>query len=431
MEYAAAGWAPWASQTSIGKLEAAQRYACRAITGLVKTTPNDILLIESDLQPMQTRLDQISTIAYDKALRLPNSNPRTAASKNNVRHRTNRNSWRNKAQNNWKKAFDNHSGNIEQFPPPEEPWVEIKNTAFSKVAERKSASKTENNAIAKEAISQLMPNHDIIAYTDGSAQGGTTNGGAGVFFQKPAGRNNIRVAAGKYTSSFQAEMTALQACLNAVKEEENKAVLIITDSLSAWQRIKALTQGKLSTNNNEQQLKKHLQSCQSNNTNVHILWSPSHCDIEGNDMADQLANEGSQYDQGTAQWTHETAKARIKSTTKERKLYRDEHTIYIKQDGSTRLPNNGGTNRADQVLASRVRSNHHPDTLYWRHKIGLADTNLCRLCSMAPESAHHIVTECPATTNILNRQIDTLFDHHAIRKIWDTWNKKISQLTAI
>jgi len=74
------------------KMEAAQRYACRAITGLVKTTPKDVLLVESHLPKIQTRINQITAIAYDKALRLPPSNPRVIAYKNQSTHRTRRGS---------------------------------------------------------------------------------------------------------------------------------------------------------------------------------------------------------------------------------------------------------------------------------------------------------------------------------------------------
>ena len=56
IEYAAAGWAPWISKTNLEKLETAQRYAGRAITGLTKTAPCDSILIESDLPSVKTRL---------------------------------------------------------------------------------------------------------------------------------------------------------------------------------------------------------------------------------------------------------------------------------------------------------------------------------------------------------------------------------------
>ena len=42
IEYASAVWSPWISLTNMEKLEAAQRDVARSITGLVKTTPNDV-----------------------------------------------------------------------------------------------------------------------------------------------------------------------------------------------------------------------------------------------------------------------------------------------------------------------------------------------------------------------------------------------------
>jgi len=249
-----------------------------------------------------------------------------------------------------------------------------------------------------------------------------------VYFQKPTNRGNISIPAGKYTSSFQAEMTALHACLTDIRGKKDESALIITDSLSAWQRIRALINGKNSSSKMESEIRTELERCQDNNTKIHIMWSPSHCEIRGNDMADDLANEGRTKDQAQATWTHDTAKSRIKSHAKIKILHREEHTIYRKEDGTTRIPKSSGNNRGNQVLASRVRSNHHPDTLYWRRKMGLAEEDTCRLCKMAQESAHHIIRECPVTTNFINNQNETLFNESKIRQIWDRWTAKISQL---
>ena len=54
-EYAAAAWHPWMSSMSLEKLEPAQRHAGKRICGLLKTTPKDDILMESDLPPMKSR----------------------------------------------------------------------------------------------------------------------------------------------------------------------------------------------------------------------------------------------------------------------------------------------------------------------------------------------------------------------------------------
>ena len=66
VEYAAAAWLPWVSISTLGKLEMCQRYAGRAITGQMKTTPVEAILEEADLPIVATWATQLSTIAMEK-----------------------------------------------------------------------------------------------------------------------------------------------------------------------------------------------------------------------------------------------------------------------------------------------------------------------------------------------------------------------------
>ena len=108
---------------------------------------------------------------------------------------------------------------------------------------------------------------------------------------------------------------------------------------------------------------------------IKILWSPSHCEIMGNDIADDLANEGSQMNQENTTWSYDTSKACIRRATNQARIHNNERDlVYGKEDGSTRFPQHRNTNRFEQVLSSRMRSGHQPDLLAWRHKMGLEDT---------------------------------------------------------
>ena len=55
MNYAGAAWQPWLSTTSFEKLESAQRFAGRIITGHLKTTPNECILLDTNLTSMVTQ----------------------------------------------------------------------------------------------------------------------------------------------------------------------------------------------------------------------------------------------------------------------------------------------------------------------------------------------------------------------------------------
>ena len=70
-------WNPWMSERSLRKLETAERAAGGRFSGLVKTTPNDAILVERNLPPVKTRSRQI-VIAYETSLLLSDSNLRYA-----------------------------------------------------------------------------------------------------------------------------------------------------------------------------------------------------------------------------------------------------------------------------------------------------------------------------------------------------------------
>ena len=58
---------------------------------------------------------------------------------------------------------------------------------------------------AEETLSQL-PLADVIAYTDESATAGTENDGAGVILKRGREETKIKTAAGRFTSSYFAEL---------------------------------------------------------------------------------------------------------------------------------------------------------------------------------------------------------------------------------
>ena len=66
LEYAASALTPWLSATSTSRLEKVQMGAARAITSLVRTTPVEAVLAESQLPPISTRYQTISPLKADE-----------------------------------------------------------------------------------------------------------------------------------------------------------------------------------------------------------------------------------------------------------------------------------------------------------------------------------------------------------------------------
>ena len=97
VENAAAAWLPWVSILTMEKLEMFQRYAGRAITRQIKTIPVEAILAEADLQTIATRATQLSTIAMEKFLGMPDTNPRKQIATAEVCQCTKKTNWRKKA----------------------------------------------------------------------------------------------------------------------------------------------------------------------------------------------------------------------------------------------------------------------------------------------------------------------------------------------
>lgn len=115
-------------------------------------------------------------------------------------------------------------------------------------------------------------------YTDGSKSGVST--GFGIYSKDL--NLNIKAKMSKITSIFQAEATAILNTLEKVDATEAK-VVILTDSLST---VKATGSTKQKDTTILQ-----IKNLLNKNKNVIICWIPSHVGIQGNEIADRLANE--------------------------------------------------------------------------------------------------------------------------------------------
>ena len=76
MEYTSSAYTPWLPPTSIDKLEKVQNAAMRAIAGLAATCPIQFLRLETNLEPLQLRLEKSDVILWDRYRRLPDEDQR-------------------------------------------------------------------------------------------------------------------------------------------------------------------------------------------------------------------------------------------------------------------------------------------------------------------------------------------------------------------
>lgn len=96
--------------------------------GQVKTTPAEAILGETNLPTVATRSVQLSATAYEKSLRQHTGNPRLETAGSEVRERTKKPSWRQKARQTWRSIFGDRRPTTKPELLP--PWLETGSHTF-------------------------------------------------------------------------------------------------------------------------------------------------------------------------------------------------------------------------------------------------------------------------------------------------------------
>ena len=117
LDYATPAWRPWLSETQRNRLETAQNKALRLVTGQYASTPVEALRLEAGVTSYKTHSSQLTTLAAEKALRLPVDHPRRTTFQPNtgVGHRLKlRSSWREATK--LRNTLPTTSYEVEPFP---------------------------------------------------------------------------------------------------------------------------------------------------------------------------------------------------------------------------------------------------------------------------------------------------------------------------
>ena len=112
---------------------------------------------------------------------------------------------------------------------------------------------------------------------------------------------------------------------------------------------------------------------------VTLQWIPSHCGIPGNEIADRLAKEGATKEQPLVPITFLHKKKMIQLLRRPLPPTRDDYC---------------GLSRPEQVIILRLRTGHNRLRNHMYTKFNIGTTALCT-CGQAPQTAHHILQDCP------------------------------------
>lgn len=419
LEYAGGAWMPGASQTAIKHLDTAQRSAARIITGCTRNTRAEVLEREAHVLPMNLRAEQLAAELYEKALRLPQDNPVRGIAEADVPRKRD-GMLRLSSVKAWRETgravtteLDLDSWPRDQLRPypPVKPWdlfdeedlVRINTTLVS------DTRRTDAAEVRKEAATRTLaqlPEARTHVWTDGAAREGIFDGGGGVIIDLDDGTLELAIPAGRHTSSFRAEMLALEAALAmCLQHDVPGPIRVCTDSLSSLQ---ILQKGPLATLDPATgSVWLHLNLLAETGKAVTLQWVPGHAGIDGNERVDAVAKSGCEEDQRLCPVSMGAAKRLLARHTRKKhdddykKLY-DSNTSasvnwhYECTKGRLPTPPIDTLSRSDQRIVCQMRAANSPHTASFLHLVGKCPSPKCEACGADEETVRHLLLDCPA-----------------------------------
>jgi ribonuclease HI len=405
LDYGAAGWQPWLSETQLERLDRAQNKALRCITGQTSSTPLEALRIEAGVQSYATISKRHIAISLEKASRASPDHPAAIALAEGPKHRLQRTSWREQArkiQKDLPAALLEREPDLPYFPETWRPSVGSWQTIPLLDGQNKTAQGKET---ALKVIREALV--DWVLYTDGSASEGTTNGGAGLVVttgdpSEPLTVYSEKIRGRRLTSSYEEEREAMLAAASWLRDNNGprSKALICTDSQSL---VEAL--GNFSADTGP--IRDLLDATEGETT---IQWIPGHQDIPGNELADALANEAANMTSEPSKPTsRRTATASIKRTLKDAAPTHERvAAVYVAY--SEAKDKKAVKTRKDAVMLARIRSGH--SMLFGVYKTLMDPTKdpACQRCGAEFHTVEHWLA-CPGTEAARQR----LFENPAVQ----------------
>ena len=389
LEYGSEGWSSWLAASNMERLEKIQNEALRAASRIAKGCPIDFLRLESNVEPLSVRLQKNDEILWDKYERLPETDSRKQLIQIHVPPRlTTRHGFRNTIKPRMAKWADLKR---DITTGPTAPWLTLDNIDVQYVPLEKKKSEYTAEEL-REAANSKIAEYDVPVkiFVDGSTSGNQQNGGAGIFVTTEEEELHTEsLPAGRFCSSFSAECCAFLRALTWIQQESHPAqtVLVLTDSMSMTKAIEAND-----PKDNDPWMKQIKEAIIDTPNRIILLWIPSHCGVDGNEKADELADKGTLLDQTETIVTHSIIKAKIRN-----RKWEPTHDRARATYAERRKPKDIEKSWPKHVRSAyaKLRTGHSKDLREYRHRIGIEEDPYCPCGSGEAETIEHVICKCP------------------------------------
>ncbi|XP_064645142.1 uncharacterized protein LOC135498689 [Lineus longissimus] len=169
------------------------------------------------------------------------------------------------------------------------------------------------------------------------------------------------------------------------QHKTKRNIVILTDALSV---LKSLQNPRKEDNND---LLKALKDLYSSRKKVVLQWIPAHCNVKGNEKADQVAKEGGKKDQCDLSLSYSENKTELKQGY--RKKWKEEHPKHDEGDCCYQLT------RREQVLIFRLRTGHNRQKHHLFTEFRIGESDIC-ICNQEPMTAEHILGRCSSFADL-------------------------------
>ena len=246
---AAPAWQPWLSDTNLSSLDCLQNHPLWLVTGQLVSAPLEALRLEADVQSYPTCSKRLILKANEKALPSTDDHPKRIALDVNILQRLlNRSSFHQKAEELSPLLPPDlqHRQNITHLPSP--PWQQSpSHNGPIAIPVPGITGRADGNNLKRQCSLSTIASYqaDYVIYTDGSASGGTRNGGAAAAVTRgsplqPDVVTTIKTKGRTFTSSYEKEAAAMESALSCTLTNANHhsiTILFWTDSKPLFEAL--------------------------------------------------------------------------------------------------------------------------------------------------------------------------------------------------